>query len=760
MHHRNRQLLSIGITGVLLATSTQSGAGQGADGPRPKIDASAVAKAPAPGTVVPGAIAFAPDGKSVTYLKAESASLSRVLWRASVADGTARVVARPPGGGDTDATVSREEALRRERQRLRETGITQVARARDADVTIIPLGGDLYALRGDGPLVRLTATPTPELDPKPSPDGTRAAFVRGGDLYAIDLATKAEIRLTEGATDGLTHGLAEFMAQEEMDRSTGFWWSPDGARIAYQEADERAIPAYPIVHQGGAEPVVETHRYPFPGAKNAAVRLGVVSSRGGPTTWLDLPAADPADFYLARVDWEDAGHLLVQLLDRAQKTLTLCRVDVERNAATVLLKETSPTWVNLHNDLRPVAGTGEVVWSTERSGFRHLVLLDHAGQVVRELTTGQVVRELTTGDWAVDGVDHLDARRREVWFSAGVDRPLERQVYRVSLDGGPIHRVTAEPGTHRVTVAHDSEHYVDVFSNRSAPPTTRLLDLDGRVVAVLDDSAANDARVAELHLAPPEIHSFRGPDGVEMFGAFYPPRSEALGRKAPLIVLLYGGPHVQYVSDAWAMTADLNAQALADRGFAVWKMDNRGSARRGVVWESAIFRSMGTVEVRDQVAGVRFIAGRHPDRVDAGRVGVSGSSYGGYMTLRCLTEAPETFRAGVAVAPVTDWDGYDTCYTERYMETPRTNPDGYKASSVLGAAGRLRGSLLLVHGMIDENVHYRHTARLVAALIAADRPFEMLPLPEERHSSRKEEGRRYVAERLARFFERALAPGP
>lgn len=737
--------------GILVVTQSRSANGQGgAESPaRVKVGAAEVAQLPAPGTVVPGAIAFAPDGKSVTYLKAESASLSRVLWRADAATGRARVIARPPGSGDTDATVSREEALRRERQRLRETGITQIHRAKEADVAVIPLGGDLYLLRGDGPLERLTDSPDPEIDPKLTADGRRVAFVRAGDLHAIDLATRAEVRLTRGATDGFTHGLAEFMAQEEMDRSTGFWWSPDGSKILYQETDERHIPAYSIVHQGGGEPSVEAHRYPFPGARNALVRLYLATLDGGEPTPIDLPGVDPADFYLARVDWESPTAALIQALSRDQRTLTLLRYDATRNSVARLLEETSPTWVNLHNDLRAVEGTGEIVWSTERSGSRHLVLLDRGGKLVRDLTPG---------DRPVDGLDHLDPKRREAWYSTGADRPLERRAFRVSLDGGDPTEVTAEPGTHRVTVAPDGEHYVDVWSSRNAPPTTRLITRDGKVVATLDDSAANDSRVARFRLAPPETSSFRSRDGVELFGAFYPPKSSGLGRPAPLVVMLYGGPHVQYVSDSWAMTADLAAQGLAERGFAVWKMDNRGSARRGVAFESAIHRAMGTVEVNDQVDGVRFVAAKYPEQVDPNRVGVTGSSYGGYMTLRCLTEAPDTFRAGVSVAPVTDWDGYDTCYTERYMGTPITNPEGYARSSVLSRVDRLRGRLLIVHGMIDENVHFRHSARLVSALIGAGRPFEMLPLPDERHSSRKEEGRRYVADRLGRFFEEALRP--
>ena len=313
--HRVRRLSFI-LLGVLVAGTSRSATGQGtANAGRTKVDAAAVAKLPAPGTVVPGAIAFAPDGKSVTFLKSESASLSRVLWRVDVSTGKARVIARPPGSGDTDATVSREEALRRERQRLRETGITQVSRVKNVDIAVIPLGGDLYLLRGDEPLDRLTITPDPEIDPKLSPDGSQVAFVRGNELFCLDLATRTETQLTHGATDGLTHGLAEFMAQEEMDRSTGFWWSPDGSKIAYQETDERQIPRYSIVHQGETDPSVETHRYPFPGGTNALVRLGVVSSQGAQRPGWTCPSLSHATFTLP----ESSGRIPPTCLCRSSR---------------------------------------------------------------------------------------------------------------------------------------------------------------------------------------------------------------------------------------------------------------------------------------------------------------------------------------------------------------------------------------------------------------------------------------------------------
>lgn len=728
-----------------------------ADEPSPAkvpVGAEMVARLPYPGTVVPSALAFTANGTAVTYLKSEGQTLDRVLWKATLDGAPPRVIARPPGSGDVEGKLSADEALRRERQRLTATGISQIVRAEGHDLAVLPLGGDLYLLQGDAPLVRLTETDAPEVDPKPSPDGGRVAFVRGDELHVLNIKTRAEVQLTTGAGDGVTHGLAEFIAQEELDRDSGFWWSPDGRWIAYQETDERAIPPYTITHQGGDAFSTETHHYPFSGQKNARTRLGVIPADGGETEWLTLHGAGD-DAYLARVDWESPEALLIQLLSRDQKSLRLIRVDRRTGDRKQLIEETSPTWVELHNDLRVVEGTGEILWSSERTGYRHLELHDR---------DGRLVRPLTEGDWAVDPVSHggirgvvgLDSERREVWFMAGKESPLESHLYRVSLDGGAPVRLTDSAGMHRAVVSPDFGHFALDSSSLTQPTLSTIRDRDGRIV-ITCSNAGEDPRLASLSLVTPELKTFTNAEGVTLHGAYYPPLESSDGKPAPLVVIVYGGPTVQLVTNSWGLTADMTAQLLHARGFAVWKLDNRGSSRRGRAFQAPIYRRLGTVEVADQADGVRWLLKNHAE-IDPNRVGITGASYGGYMTLRCMEREPDLFKAGVSVAPVTFWEGYDTAYTERYMGTPEQNSEGYRTSSALEEANRITGELMLIHGMLDENVHFRHSARLITSLIHANTPFRLLPLPDERHSSRRPADRQYVAEALVKFFETAFAP--
>lgn len=700
-----------------------------------------VASFPRPGMAIPASIRFTPRGDAITYLFSESGTLVRSLWRYDLATGERTVLAGPSPASTDETALSREEELRRERARLRELGVTSYQFARDADppVLLVPLDGALHVSVDGEPLRQLEGT-SGAIDPRLSRDGRRVAFVRDGELFAADVAGGPPRQLTEGAEEGLTHGLAEFIAQEELDRDEGYWWNPAGDRIAFARADTRHIAKYPIVHQGKDSIDIEEHRYPFAGDPNALIELGIVDVDSGDVRWLDL--GDDRDIYLARAGWRPDGTFTAEMLSREQRSLRLLSFDPETGKPSLLLERRGDPWLNIDHDTR-FLDSGELVRTSEKTGFRHLYL-NHPAE--------RAPRVLTSGDWVVTRLVSVDEDRRVAYFMATRESVLERHLYAVSLDGGEPDRITLEAGWHDVVMSRDHSRFVDTWSTLEHGPRVAVRSLSGAVEAVLFGN--EEATAESLGLEPPELITLPAEDGTPLHGAVYRPPSFEPGLRYPLIVSVYGGPHAQRVADEWSLTVDMRAQYLARRGFIVLKLDNRGSANRGLAFEAHLACRMGTVEINDQVAGVRHLVER--GEADPDRVGIYGWSYGGYMTCLALMKAPDVFRVGVAGAPVTHWDGYDTAYTERYMETPRSNPEGYRESAVMAHVENLRGKLLLVHGMVDENVHFRHTARLITALSRAQKDYDLLVFPEERHMPRDARGLEYQERRVLGYFEQHL----
>ena len=708
-----------------------------------KITLDDVARYPLPGMAIPNTFAFSPDDKRLTYLHSAEGTLTQQLYVCDLETGATRPLVTPPAGGETEATLSLEEKLRRERARSLAVGVSRYALAGQGFRVLTPLNGGVYAQDGIHTALRciVSGDGGPALDPQFSPDGNFIAYVKDAELYVVSAEGGAPLQVTEGARgSGRAHGLAEYIAQEEMARSHGFWWSPDGRWLAFAEVDETHIPVYRIVHQGedrAGEGAQEDHRYPFAGQANAKVRLGVVSVDGGAPVWMDL--GDDDDVYLARVQWLPDGRLVAQIENRAQTELRLLRFDPRTGAGETLLTETSDVWINLHDLFSPLKD-GRFVWASERTGFRHLYLCDK---------TGQLIRQLTDGPWMVDTLAGVDEEQGLVYFTATLEHPTEQQLYVVPLEGGEPRRLTHAPGMHAVTLDHARRRFIDVHSAPETPPTVTLRRLeDGALLRVLYDTP--DPRVAALELPVPQIVAFQNGNGDTLYGALYFPPAKFGPGPYPVIVSVYGGPHAQRVTRNWAVTVDMRAQYLSSLGYLVFKVDNRGSARRGLAFEGALKHNMGDVEVQDQVDGVQWLVGQ--GLADPARIGVYGWSYGGYMAAMCLARAPETFKVAVAGAPVTHWDGYDTHYTERYMGTPQSNPEGYAVSNVMARVDKMQGKLLLVHGLIDENVHFRHTARLINALIRARKPYELLLFPNERHTPRNLADRVYMEERVRDFF--------
>lgn len=749
---------------------------------------------------------FSPDDRYITYLgSANAADLSLQLYVYDRETGETRQVI---GGGIVEEeALSKEEQLRRERARVMSTGVTEYHWAKKANRILVPKDGALYVQDGVGAgseaTLRRLFDPSdakfaavgsgPLLDAKLSDDGTQAFWVWDNEVCSCAVGAESDAstphRLTFGARGtGMTNGVADYCAQEEMSRYTGYWPSPgEGKSVAFEEVDESHIPEFTIMNQGVPDPHGnnEAHRYPFAGAANPKVRLGVTSADGeeGKTTWFDLSSPFGDDFYLARVQWvpsegDATPALLAQVESRDQLSLALLRLDTSTGSVSTVLTETSETWINLHDILAPIDSGKALLWASERSGWRHLY--------VHDATTGECLRQLTTGEWSVEelvGVDGVDGAGYAYFYGnprAGVGGEklaageyTERHLFRVKYDGSSKapERLTGAAGFHGgLALSHGRTCFVDQYSSAEEPAIAALATLPPTGVGVddmppiiekqLHSARAADARVESLGsvLTPPQFVSFPSSDGkVTLQAALYVPDPKVHGTGPfPTVVSCYGGPHVQFVQNSWGYTsADLRAQFLRAQGFLVAKVDNRGSDRRGLAFEGAIRGAMGGLEVDDQAAVVAYAAAQ--GLADPERVGIMGWSYGGYLSAMCLARAPKVFRCAVAGAPVTSWDGYDTHYTERYMGgTPQSVPEAYEKSSVMSHVDGIEGALMLVHGLMDENVHFRHTARLTQALVESQKRYELLCFPKERHSPRGLKDRTYMEQQVFGFLQRWL----
>ncbi|HEX6140219.1 MAG TPA: DPP IV N-terminal domain-containing protein [Candidatus Limnocylindria bacterium] len=718
-----------------------------------RITIEEIGRLPLPGTAVPGSIAFAPDGSGITFLHDPGGALVRSLWWLDLASGERMLLAGPSERALDEASLSDDERLRRERTRTSALGVTEYAWARDAMTLVVPIARQVLVATGDALAAgaRTLAALDGASGAVPSPDGRLVAAVRDGEAWVAPVGGTGEaVRLTHDAAPGTFNGLPEYVAAEELGRFEGLWWSGDSRRLAVAHVDERGIEPYVIPHPAAERPTFEEHRYPFAGGPNAVVSLRIVEADGSASPREVALGMEVGD-YLARVVAEPSGGWLVAVLPRAQRELRWLRVSAA-GEATTLWTEPGDPWVNL-DDLTRVLADGRILRATEETGFRHLEL---------RAPDGAFLHRLTEGPWLVTDVACVDEARSEVWCTGTADGATERHLYRVPLEPAAPTRVperlTTEPGWHEVAVSRDGNAWVDTWSSLERSPTVVLHDRDsaGQVLHGPEMIAGDDG------LPVPQLLELRADDGeTPLHAAFYPPAGDAATR-SPCVVWVYGGPHVQSVKKAWELTVHGLRRYLAQQGVAVLVVDNRGSAFRGLAFEAGIGRHLGSVEVDDQAAAVRQLAER--GLIDPARVAITGGSYGGFMTIRCMQSHPGLFSVGVAVAPVTDWHGYDTAYTERYLGTPADEPEAYRRSSALPLAGALEGDLLLIHGAVDENVHLRHSIRLVDALQAAGRDVELVVLPGDRHRVRSPSGLltrdRRTVEHLLRGLGVAARPAP
>ena len=705
------------------------------------VDFERIARFPEPGWQVPRLVAFAPDSKRITYLQSESQGAEMALFAFDLATQKASVIVRASDLHKEDKPLSREEELRRERQRQRTSGITGYAWAKRADVMLIPHGGDLFVRGADGVITRLTEGKAPAIDPKLCADGSQVAFVRGGELVVLDVKTKHETALTHGAPEGVTRGLSDFIGQEELDEPSGLWWSPSCDRLLYLEVDERGVESVPVMGFRGSKPDLMQQRYPRAGQKNATVKPGIFDLKTKKTTWLKTP---PGDRYFGRFAFlPDGKSLVFQSLTRDQKALSVLRADVATGEVTELWTESSATWVR-YEDVYPLDRSPTLLATVISGGHIHLE--------TRDPQTGKRLAELTHGDWDVDHVAGVDEDQGLVYFVGTMTSKVELHLYSAPIRGGAITKITAERGVHAVTMSRDAKSWVDVHSALDRMPRAVVHGPgpEGRagVTSAGELAVPHEADLDKLQLRTSKIVTVKSDAGDTLYGEILEPRHLDPGKRYPVIVMVYGGPGVQLVLDQWAPR--LLWQHLADRGFVVFQLDNRGSAGRGPAFEAPIHKRMGEVELRDQLAGLDYL--KTLPFVDADRAGIYGHSYGGFMAALAMLKAPDRFKVGVSGSPVTEWSLYDTGYTERYMETPATNPAGYASADLAKSAKNLRGKLFLIHAMMDENVHFENSAHLIDALVEAEKPFDLFVFPGERHGYRSPAARRYAMKRVVDYF--------
>lgn len=703
---------------------------------------------PALSGTTPRSLTMAPDGSRVTYLKGKPEDANRLdLWQYHIKDGKHSLLVDANSLISGAEVLSDEEKARRERLRLFASGIISYSWSKNSDALLFPLNGDLYYYELAGKKAKkLTHTSEFETDASISPTGRYIAFIRAQNLFVLEIATGKETQLTFDGGGEIKNGMAEFVAQEEMGRMTGYWWAPDDSKIAFTRTDESGV-AEVVRNEIYADEIkLFNQRYPYTGTANAKIQLGVVNLADAKVQW--IPLGDNEDIYLPRVQWsKNSQYLSYQWQSRNQQKLELRLVDLSANQQRVLLTESSNTWLNLHDDLHFLNNEQGFIWASERSGYKHLYYYDF---------NGKLLRQLTAGAWVVDELEAVNEAKGLVFFTGRKDTPLERHLYQASLKDGQVQRLT-EPGfDHALVVAKDGSSFIDNFSNVSTPNKVALRAIDGKLLTWLEQNALNNQHpLTPYHSAlnAPRFGTLTAEDGQTLHYRIFEPAVIEPGKKYPVIVSVYGGPHAQRVTNSFS-PRDLYLHYLVQQGYLVFQLDNRGSYNRGKAFEDPIYKKLGEVELQDQIRGVEYL--RSLPYVAADKVAIYGHSYGGYMAIMAMFKAGDYFAAGVSGAPVTDWALYDTHYTERYLGHPADNAQGYTDSAVFPYIDGLKGDLLIYHGMADDNVLFTHSTKLYKQLQDKGLLFDMLNYPGSKHSMFGQPVQTHLHKSITQFFDRHL----
>ena len=708
-----------------------------------------------------GPLAWLADGISYTTLEPPASGRSgRDIVRYDAETGLRTILVPAarliPAGDSTPLEIEDYSWSSDGRKVLIFTNSQQVWRTNTrGDYWVLDLAGwTLKKLGGNGPASTLMFA-------KFSPDGNRVGWVRYAEsnIYVEDLASGKLTQLTHDGSRTTINGTFDWVYEEELGLQDGWRWNPDGQLIAYWQLDATGVRDFLLYDvTDSLYAFTNPVQYPKAGETNSAGRVGVVSAAGGETRWINVPG-DPRQNYIARMEWVPpqgkGGHtkeLVIQHMNRLQDTLHVMIADAQTGAVRVAFTEADSAWVEHFDELQFLNGGKDILWASERSGWRQLYLMPRGGGTPRALTSGS---------FDVLGVQRVDTIGGWVYYTASPDNPTQRYLYRVSYaKPAAPQRISpaSEPGSHAYDISPSGRYAVHYYSHFGVPPVVTLISLpDNRSLRTLVDNAALQARVAALRTGAHEFRQIDIGNGIKLNAWFIKPVNFDSTTKYPVLFFVYGGPGSQTVVDSWGGQNYLWYQMLAQRGYIVASVDNRGTGARGRAWRKIVYKQLGVVETQDQAAAARAV-GRLPF-VDSTRIGIWGWSYGGFMTLNTLTQAPDVYRMGIAVAPVTHWKYYDTIYTERYNALPQGNAAGYDKGSPLTYAKNLKAKLLIVHGTGDDNVHFQNTQAMVNALIAANRPFSLMIYPNRNHGIYGGNTRQHLYTLLTNFVEQNLPAG-
>lgn len=713
----------------------------------PELTIEEIAKGSLSGRA-PESLKWSPDGTKVSFIQRNETTEHGELWYVDVATGKKAVLVGESKLASLAPPTSKiaDERTREWRSRY---GVAAYHWSPDSKSLLFDSNGQLWLFHLENGIgVQITASPDASTDPKFSHDGKSLAYIRKHDLWTRRMPDGNERQITKvGEDESVLNGEVDWVYAEELKVRSNYFWSPDDKQIAYLQMDEALVPSYPIVDYSQPHGKADMQKYPNPGDPNPKVRVGVVDAGGGKTRWINLNAE--GDFYIPRFGWIRPGLLWIQVLDRAQKNLKLYFADAASGTAHVVLTESSDVWVNVNDNFHPFNTGDRFLWSSWRDGHTHLYLYSLDPQ--NPLAEAKLVNQVTKGDFDVSSLDSVDETTGTIYFTADPNDPRQRQLFSIKLDGASLVQVSRQAGTHAATFGSNTNYYVDRFSALFTPPRLALCSVQGGCNAISDFKD-----LTARHFDPPHWLELTAADGkTKLYGMLYLPLNVVPGSKVPVILHPYGGPSGQSVRDEWQREGGLLQLYLAQKGFAVLVVDNRGMANRGRDFNAFLKDKFGPTELADQLAALDEVVKQYP-QLDGSRVGIYGGSYGGYMVLYAMTHS-DRFKAGVAIAPVSGWRLYDSIYTERYLGLPSGNEAGYVSSSPIKDAANLSGALRIAHGTSDDNVHAQNTVQMTEALIKAGKPFELMLYPNKTHGITGYDATRHLYHSIEDHFAKYLA---